>query len=340
MIKRIAPNPMQGRLIKPTYGIIDIGSNNCHLSIYGIGHDGLLHKLKSLGKTETCKLGEGIWNKSPVLKSKNLDCAVESMGAFRAILTDHSIPAQNTLVVMTEAIRTVQGTPLGDAAITRIIAGAEHLPTYILSGEEEANADGLAINLFCPQSLKLAGRRCASAFAAIGGGSIQFGIITPWGAITDAISLPYGIIRLMEESGGNIEKAILLFNNVLKEHCSKLQQDNLIVLGRQWRALGDVACQGRSRILKGNDIGQTLIHGASDEKKFHHINKRVRECQPYLPLSAAMLDCVIKRFETTQLEFVDTTIRDAFATTLHAINTGRVSTRPAGLERLFSHLTP
>ncbi len=345
MMNSKEPRRFKQRPRVPVYAAIDVGSHNVRMALYaieeGTAHATHPHKIKALNDTHECNLGKGIKTDNPMLNREYLANAIDAVSSFRRVLEEHNIKPENTCAVMTAAIRAVSGTERGQEDIAQLAQAFGGRPMYILTGEEEAILDGEAINIAAKSLRDFDGKRCSAAFAAIGGGSIQLGVLSSWGQIENPVSLPYGVYPLMEESGGDIERAGKILNGILLDHYPIDRHKVLVALGRNWRAVGDAACDKGSQILEGDDIRKKLIQMTHRERDYFVAKGgRVEKCADTLPLAAAMLRRVAKHFDSKKLLFLDATIRDAIAHQMHAYRMDNAKKKSPGLGRLFSHLTP
>jgi exopolyphosphatase/pppGpp-phosphohydrolase len=241
---------------------------------------------------------------------------------------------------MTAAIRAVEHTKQGEKDIKKLASAFKNRAYKILSGSEEATLVGEAVKLVCPKGwITHKGKKTSMAFAAIGGGSVELGVITPEGDIENALALPLGIITLKEESDGKIDQAGKIFNSALKKHYREDKHKILAVIGGNWRGLGEAVCHPHRlpTVLEGKKIRSTLLQATRyGEKYYRSLGGRPQKRAAFMSMSAAMLRRVAKHFGAKKIIFLESTIRDAMAQQMHALNTGRLTSASPGLERLFS----
>lgn len=203
--------------------VVDIGSNSVRLVIYQgpWRSTPALHNEKAI-----CAIGRNMVSTGR-LDGEGIQLALDTLARFRELCRGHEV--QEVGAVATAAAR--------DAANGReFIRAAEKAlghPIQILSGEEEARiaAEGA-----------LAGIPDAEGLVAdLGGGSLD--MVTVEGNKTGtAATLPFGPLRLMDSSGGNLNKARDLVENKLSEFDAAkwLKGRSLYAVGGIWRALAHV----------------------------------------------------------------------------------------------------
>ncbi|HYM18972.1 MAG TPA: Ppx/GppA phosphatase family protein [Micropepsaceae bacterium] len=213
--------------------VVDIGSNSVRLVIYEgpWRHASALHNEKSI-----CAIGRNMVSTGK-LDADGMEFAVETLTRFRELCAGHNV--RNVGAVATAAAR--------DASNGRdFIRRAEKALGYkirILSGEDEARiaAEGT-----------LAGIPDADGLVAdLGGGSLDM-VTVKNGKTGDAATLPFGPLRLMDLSGGGINKA----RNIVEKGLDKLDFSKslkgraLYAVGGIWRALAHVDMDQESYPLR------------------------------------------------------------------------------------------
>ena len=203
--------------------VIDIGSNSVRLVIYEgpWRHASALHNEKAI-----CAIGRNMVSTGR-LDEAGMEFALETLGRFRALCDGHEV--EDFGAVATSAARDAEN---GRDFIRR----AEKIlgqPIQILSGEDEAKiaAEGT-----------LAGIPDANGLVAdLGGGSLDM-VTVKDGKTGFAATLPFGPLRLMDLSGGNLNKA----RNAVEKGLDKLDLAKslkgraLYAVGGIWRALAHV----------------------------------------------------------------------------------------------------
>lgn len=201
----------------PTYrpvAVVDIGSNSVRLVVY----DGLRRSPSPIFNEKIlCGLGRGVATKGK-LAEEGIIRAIAALKRFRALA--RQIGAKHVFAVATAAAREASNGP-------QFIAKAEKALGYdikILTGKEEARFAALGVIAGIPGADGVAGD--------LGGGSLEL-IDIKDGKLRDGITLPLGPLRLMDLSGGSIEKA----REIIDETFAKT--DILKVLdGRTFYAVG------------------------------------------------------------------------------------------------------
>ncbi len=203
--------------------IIDIGSNSVRLVIYEgpWRHASAIHNEKAI-----CAIGRNMVSKKR-LDEAGMEFALETLARFRALCNGHDVTDFGA--VATSAARDTEN---GRDFVTR----AEKIlgqPIRILSGEEEAKiaAEGT-----------LAGIPGANGLVAdLGGGSLDM-VTVKDGKVGPAATLPFGPLRLMDLSGGNLDKARKAVEKGLDDLdlAKALKGRALYAVGGIWRALAHV----------------------------------------------------------------------------------------------------
>ncbi len=265
--------------------VVDIGSNSVRLVIYEgpWRHAAALHNEKSI-----CAIGRNMVSTGR-LDEEGMRLALETLGRFRALCDGHQVTEFGA--VATSAAR--------DASNGRdFIQNAERLlgqPVRILSGEEEARiaAEGT-----------LAGIPDADGLVAdLGGGSLDM-VTVKDGKTGIAATLPFGPLRLMDMSAGNLNKA----RNIVEKGLDRLDWTKplkgraLYAVGGIWRALAHVDMEEQDYPLRvlhhyvmpaGRAIKLCRVVAGLSRKsleKMRSVPKRRAEALPY---GAAVMEATI-----------------------------------------------
>jgi len=208
-------------LAKPKpIAIVDIGSNSVRLVIY----DGAWRKAAMLHNEKLiCAIGRNMV-RTGRLDQAGIDMAVEALARFRQLNIGHGVGEIEA--VATAAARDADNGAAFVAQAERILGA----PIKVLSGEDEARiaAEGV-----------IAGIPGADGLAAdLGGGSLDMVTIDS-GRIGSATTLPFGPLRLMDLSDGNLNKARHTVEKGLERQGfgKSLKGRSLYAVGGAWRAL-------------------------------------------------------------------------------------------------------
>ena len=294
VIADIQPRPavrIQSR-DKPV-AVVDIGSNSVRLVIY----QGSWRSTPALHNEKTiCAIGRNMVS-SGRLDEAGMQLALETLARFRELCRGYQV--QDVGAVATAAAR--------DATNGRdFIRAAEKAlgyPIQILAGEDEARiaAEGT-----------IAGIPDADGLVAdLGGGSLDM-VTVDANKTGIAVTLPFGPLRLMDYSGGNLNKARDLVGNTLGEFqlAKILKGRSLYAVGGIWRALAHVDMDEQNYPL--NVLHQytipagravklcRVISGLSRKslERMHSVPKRRAEALPY---GALVMEEMLRGFNLKQV---------------------------------------
>ena len=194
--------------------VVDIGSNSVRLVVY----DGLRRSPTPVFNEKIlCGLGRGV-ALTGRLGEDAIARALMALRRFRALA--RQIGAKQVFAVATAAAREASN---GAAFIDRAEA-AVGVNIAVLTGKEEARFAALGTIAGIPEADGIAGD--------LGGGSLEL-IDIKDGKVRDGITLPLGPLRLIDMSGGSIDKA----RKIVDEYFAKASMlDNL--KGRAFYAVG------------------------------------------------------------------------------------------------------
>jgi len=256
--------------------VIDIGSNSVRLVIYEgpWRHASALHNEKAI-----CAIGRNMVSTGH-LDQEGTDYAIETLKRFRSLCDGYGV--KDFGAVATAAARDA----INGKEFVRDAEKALGQPIRILSGEDEAKmaAEGT-----------LAGIPSADGLVAdLGGGSLDM-VKVKDGKTGAATTLPFGPLRLMDLSDGNLNKA----RNAVEKGLDKsdfaggLKGRALYAVGGIWRALAHVDMEQQSyplRVLHHYIIpAKRAIQlcrvvaglGRKTLEKMHAVPKRRAEALPY-----------------------------------------------------------
>lgn len=201
-------------------GVVDIGSNSVRLVVY----DGLRRSPSPIFNEKIlCGLGRGVATKGK-LSDDGMTRALAALKRFRALA--RQIGAKQVFALATAAAREASN---GEDFIDRAEkALGAHID--VLTGKEEARYAALGVLAGIPEADGVAGD--------LGGGSLEL-IDIKDGKLREGVTLPMGPLRLMDVSGGDIEKA----QEVIDEAFAKasilknLKGRTFYAVGGTWRNL-------------------------------------------------------------------------------------------------------
>lgn len=266
--------------------IVDIGSNSVRLVVYETAARvaATLQNEKSI-----CAIGRDMVTTGR-LHAEGCAAALEALARFRII-------ADGLNVETREAVATAAARDAANG--TEFIARAEKAwggPIRILAGEDEARiaAEGV-----------LAGIPDADGLAAdLGGGSLDM-VSVKGGKTGSAITLPFGPLRLMDQSKGDPDKARDIVDKGLK-NIPGLSAAALYAVGGVWRSFARLDMEERNyplHVLQHYIIphGRALrlcglLAGLSKDtvRKIKVVSKRRAESLPY---GAVVLERLLEAFD-------------------------------------------
>ena len=200
--------------------VVDIGSNSVRLVVY----DGLRRSPSPIFNEKIlCGLGRGVATKAK-LAEEGIIRAIAALRRFRALA--RQIGAKHVYAVATAAAREASNGP-------QFIARAEKAlgcDIKILTGKEEARFAALGVIAGIPGADGVAGD--------LGGGSLEL-IDIKDGKLREGVTLPLGPLRLMDLSGGSIEKAREIIDDTLAKTdiLKRLEGRTFYAVGGTWRNL-------------------------------------------------------------------------------------------------------
>ena len=202
-------------------GVVDLGSNSVRLVVFeGLGRNpqAIFNEKAVLG------LGRGLQS-SGRLNGEAIGPALTVLSRYHAVA--RAMRADPLEILATAAVRDASNGPEFVAAIEARMPG---VPIRILSGEEEGQfaADGVLLGF--PEADGILGD--------LGGGSLEV-VRLDRGRTAKVASLPLGVIRLAERSGGDIVRARAIAEQELARvpWLAEGAGRDLYLVGGAWRAL-------------------------------------------------------------------------------------------------------
>src|ERR1700742_3713304 len=253
--------------------IVDIGSNSVRLVVYESQTRvaATLQNEKSI-----CAIGRDIVTTGR-LHAEGCTAALESLSRFRMI-------ADGLNVEVRDAVATAAARDAGNGAeFIRRAESAWGLPIRILAGEDEARIAAEGVVAGIPDADGLA--------ADLGGGSLDM-VPVKDGRTGQAFTLPFGPLRLMDQSKGDPDKARDIVDKGLKD-LPDISAAALYAVGGIWRSFARVDMEEHNyplHVLQQYTIprGRALrlckvLAGLSREslRKIKVVSKRRAEALPY-----------------------------------------------------------
>jgi exopolyphosphatase/guanosine-5'-triphosphate,3'-diphosphate pyrophosphatase len=253
--------------------IVDIGSNSVRLVIYETQERvaATLQNEKSI-----CAIGRDMVT-SGRLHAEGCAAALEALARFRLIADGLNVEYRDA--VATAAARDASN----GAEFIRRAEAAWGRPIRILAGEDEARIAAEGVVAGIPDADGLA--------ADLGGGSLDM-VTVKGGRTGDAYTLPFGPLRLMDQSKGDPDKARDIVDKGLKAIPS-LSAPALYAVGGIWRSFARVDMEEQNyplHVLQHYTIPRgralrlcRLLAGLSKDsvRKIKVVSKRRAESLPY-----------------------------------------------------------
>ncbi|MEL7048436.1 MAG: Ppx/GppA phosphatase family protein, partial [Pseudomonadota bacterium] len=275
-------------------GVIDIGSNSVRMVIY----EGAVRAITPLFNEKVlCGLGRDV-AATGALGDDAMALAYQALGRFRAILT-----AMHVRTIRAFATAAVREASNGDAFLKR---GSQLIGSTIrvLSGDEEAES--------AAKGIMMAFRNPDGVVGDLGGGSLE--LMNLCGDRTDqSTSLPLGGLRLIEASGGRVEKAGRIVDKALEEiSWLDVGRDRpFYAVGGTWRAFAGLHMERSNyplHVMQGYRIpieeAMSLaleLQKAEVVADIDHIGAVSKSRREILPFGAAALERVLHRLRPSEI---------------------------------------
>lgn len=276
-------------------GVIDIGSNTVRLVVY----DGLSRTpLALFNEKATCALGTGL-ETTGNLNPDGVPLALATVERF--VNLARAMAVERLDVLATAACRDAKDGAAFLAEIERRCA----IDVTLLSGEEEARCAAYGVLCSVPDA--------DGMVADLGGGSLELVMLnraTP----ADVTSLPLGVLRLAEHSGGDRKKADVMIRERLREvdFLGAARDRPLYVVGGSWRALARVCIDQMNYPLHVLDNftlprarAERLVSliARQSRKSLEKVKGVSKRRIPNLPLAAQLLEALLERAQPSHLVF-------------------------------------
>ena len=290
-------------------GVVDIGSNSVRLVIY----EGAVRSPTPIFNEKVlCGLGRQVASTGH-LGEEAVERTLAALGRFRAIA--RILRVKNIRAIATAACREAAD---GAAFIQR---GEKVLGTRIqvLSGQQEAELAAKGI---------IMGFRSADGLAGdLGGGSLEL-IDVEGTSLRQAVTLPVGGLRLIDSSGGRIDKALDIADAQIASvgWLDRGRNRTFYAVGGTWRAIAKLHMEQTNyplRIMHGYSMQtKAAIEFCEDIRKakklssmygIEDVSKPRREVLPY---GAMVLERLLKKLEPSEVRFSVFGIREGLVYSL------------------------
>lgn len=276
--------------------VIDIGSNSVRLVVY----EGPFRAPTPLfNEKELCGLGRTIASTGRLCDDA-IGCALTALRRFRAIT--ETLNVGTLRVIATAAARDADNGP-------DFIAAAEALckvPVEVLTGEDEARIAAQGVLMGVPDANGIA--------ADLGGGSVELVDIKN-ADVRNAVTLPLGGLRLMDVTGGKLEKAASVIDKALDDvtWLNDGRNRTFYAVGGTWRALAKLH-------MEASDYPLNVMHeyelDAATAQSFSnklHTSKRLagiqglakisKQRKEIIPYGALLMEKLLERTKVKTVQF-------------------------------------
>lgn len=207
----------------PRCGVVDLGSNSVRLVVFE-------------GLTRNPQI---VFNEKSIL---GLGRGLQTTGRLNEEAIAHSISVLERYAVVAAAMRADPLEVLATAAVRDALNGPAYvemlrrrfpaLPIRVLDGDEEARLSALGVMSGIPEADGILGD--------LGGGSLE--LVRIDGGIARTATLPLGVLRLAERSGGDVVRARAITEEMLRRitWLAEGAGRDLYLVGGAWRALARI----------------------------------------------------------------------------------------------------
>lgn len=286
---------MSGRKRQKPVAIIDMGSNSIRLVVYD-GNQRM--PLPLFNEKAVCALGQGL-GASGQLNPEGVEPAYRAVTRF--VTLARAMDSERLDILATAAIRDAAD---GEAFVRRLERDLD-VKVRVLSGGQEAKLAAQGV---------LCGIPSASGIVAdLGGGSCEL-VEVGQGRTGKHVTLPLGVLRLTEASGGNKARAA----DIIAGHLSGLdwlsegRGRSLYASGGAWRAVARV-CIAQShhplRILDNYAIERSEAERLMDliasqsRKSIEKVPNVSKKRVASLPMAALLLGRILQTVKPVRLVF-------------------------------------
>jgi exopolyphosphatase/guanosine-5'-triphosphate,3'-diphosphate pyrophosphatase len=296
---KIRSTRWQRRLIHPPRAVVDIGSNTVRLVIY----EGTGRAPETVWNEKVAaRLGRDL-SETGMIPDEAQEEALSALARYSLLIRDRNIESVQT--VATAAARDAKN---GQEFLAKVASLG--LEPRLLSGEEEACASAFgAIGAFPGIS---------GMVADLGGGSLELVAIGD-GACLDAVSLPFGTLRLPALRAQQPDFASTVHQAVSKVGWAKSHKGPLFMIGGTWRAFAYYAMNEAEYPLtdphgysiptsEARDLAARLVH--ANPFDLQDISGIGEMRANYLPDAAALLGPMLAELEPERLIFSSWGIRE------------------------------
>ncbi|MBS0241641.1 MAG: Ppx/GppA family phosphatase [Proteobacteria bacterium] len=277
-------------------GVIDIGSHSVRLVVY---EGAVRSPVPLFNEKVPCALGRGLVSTGR-LNAEGVERALAALRRFKGIL--RNLHVKNYKAIATAAVREAANGP-------EFLANAKALlgdPVQLLSGEREAELAAYGIEMGFRNPDGIAGD--------LGGGSLEL-VDVRAGKRQAAATLPLGGLRLIDQSGGRMDKAL----DIVDQQIASLpwigqgKGRTFFAVGGTWRALGKLHMTMTNyplRVMHGYRLSsrdaQNLAEDVRKAKRLSDLKAGstvARARREVLPYGALVLERLVQRMQPSEVVF-------------------------------------
>lgn len=287
---------LEGKRDLEPMGVVDIGSNSVRLVVY----EGAVRSPTPIFNEKVlCGLGREIASTGR-LDEESVRRALEALVRFRAVL--RLLEVKHVRAIATAACRDADNGP------DFIVRGEKALGARIqvLSGQQEAElaANGILMGFRSPDGLA----------GDLGGGSLEI-IDVAGDALRQSATLPLGGLRLLDASGGRIDKAVDIVDEQIAgvPWRGKGRGRTFYAVGGTWRAIARLHMNERDyplHVMHGYSMPtKEAIVFCEDIRKAKKLSAMkgssdiARPRREVLPFGALVLERLLKQLEPSEVLF-------------------------------------
>ena len=289
----------------PRSAVVDLGSNSVRLVVF----EGASRNPTAIfNERAVLRLGRGL-ETTGRLNEEGVAAALTVMHRYAAVA--RAMGAERMEVLATAAVRDASN---GQAFVAGLRDRMPGVPIRILSGEEEAALSAAGVLCGIPQARGI--------LADIGGGSLEV-VRLSGGQAGPAQTLPLGVIRLADRSGGDLVRARGLAEADLRTvpWLSQTPGRDLYLVGGAWRALARIhmaqtayplAIVHHYTIDKDEVRDLTGVIGSATRRMLERLPGAPRRRLDDLPYAAIVLRRVLRATAARRVVFSANGIREGW----------------------------
>ena len=287
---------LEGKRDLEPMGVVDIGSNSVRLVVY----EGAVRSPTPIFNEKVlCGLGREIASTGR-LDEESVRRALEALVRFRAVL--RLLDVKHVRAIATAACRDAANGP------DFIVRGEKALGARIqvLSGQQEAElaANGILMGFRSPDGLA----------GDLGGGSLEI-IDVAGNALRQSATLPLGGLRLLDASGGRIDKAVDIVDEQIASVAwrGKGRGRTFYAVGGTWRAIARLHMSENNyplHVMHGYSMqAKEAIAFCEDIRKAKKLSAMkgsseiARPRREVLPFGALVLERLLKQLDPSEVLF-------------------------------------